>query len=80
MSFYHIYQIFSEHSLSQSRSHRIREAIEAMYSEATSREAVLVTTADEDTRGQNPKQSAGIETAINVILHVKKIKRDLHIQ
>ena len=66
--------------MSQSRSHRIREAIEAMYSEATSREAVLVTTADEDTRGQNPKQSAGIETAINVILHVKKIKRDLHIQ
>jgi len=69
-----------EHSLSQSRSHRIREAIEAMYSEATSREAVLVTTADEDTRGQNSKQSDGIETAINVILHVKKIKRDLHIQ
>ena len=74
--------LFTELSLSQTRNTRIKESMEALYSEATifKSEAVLITTADEDKRaGQNSKLS-GIETTINVILHVKKIKRDLHIQ
>jgi len=75
-----------EMSLSQSRSQRIQEAMKAMYLEASHPEAtVLITTADEDNKrtGQNlggKIQNSGTGTTINVILHAKKIKRDLHIQ
>ena len=77
---------FTEMSLSQSRSQRIQEAMKAIYLKASRPEAaVLITTADEDNKraGQNlggKIQNSGIETTINVILHAKKIKRDLHIQ
>merc|ERR1739848_795697 len=60
--------------------------MKAMYLEASHPEAtVLITTADEDNKrtGQNlggKIRNSGTETTINVILHAKKIKRDLHIQ
>lgn len=80
-----------ELSLLQSRSVRIRDAMELMYSEATKtstvlEEDILITTADEDKENErkhkirNDKALKAIEATINVIFHVKKIKRDLHIQ
>lgn len=78
--------LISEQSLEQSRSKRIQEAMNLMYSEATKNtnsDQVLVTTADEDIKrrkAQMEAQKAVIESTINVILHVKRIKRDLHIQ
>ena len=75
-------------SLSQSRSQRIQEAMKAIYLEASRpKAAVLITTADEDDKraGQNlggkiQNNSGTAITTVNVILHAKKIKRDLHIQ
>jgi hypothetical protein len=76
-----------EMSLSQSRSQRIQEAMKAIYLEASHpKAAVLITTADEDDKraGQNLggkiQNNSGTITTVNVILHAKKIKRDLHIQ
>ena len=65
--------------------------MELMYSEATKtstvlEEDILITTADEDKENErkhkirNDKALKAIEATINVIFHVKKIKRDLHIQ
>jgi len=56
-----------------------------MYDEASKSEresaSVLITTADEDNQKQQlAAEKVAIDSAINVILHVKKIKRDLHIQ
>lgn len=91
-----------ELSLQQSRSTRIHEAMDVMYSEAgklssavavasgnITGDDVLVTTADEDNDSERIKRKQKIahdnaqktiDSTINVILHVKKIKRDLHIQ
>jgi len=91
-----------ELSLQQSRSTRIHEAMDVMYSEAgklsssgtsssavaASEDVVLVTTADEDNDSERKRKQKiahdnaqkTIDSTINVILHVKKIKRDLHIQ
>ena len=89
---------FSELSLQHSRSTRIHEAMDVMYSEAgklsssgtsvASEDVVLVTTADEDNDSERKRKQKishdnaqkTIDSTINVILHVKKIKRDLHIQ
>lgn len=54
-----------EHSLVQSRSARIREAVDEMYAELALEDKAM---------------QKAIDSTINVILHVKKIKRDLHIQ
>ena len=83
--------LFSELSLLQSRSSRIREAVGVMYAEATKSassisEDILITTADEDKDNTKKpkiridKAQKAIEDTIHVIFHVKKIKRDLHIQ
>jgi len=83
-----------ELSLQQSRSKRILEAMDVMYSEASKQSFasesitggdVLVTTADEDNDSERLKRKQknandNAHKVINVILHVKKIKRDLHIQ
>lgn len=78
---------FTEQSLEQSRSKRIREAMDLMYSETLqsshSTDQVLVTTADEDIKRRKAfivAQKAVIESTVNIILQVKRIKRDLHIQ
>ena len=55
---------------------------------AASEDVVLVTTADEDNDSERKRKQKiahdnaqkTIDSTINVILHVKKIKRDLHIQ
>ena len=56
-----------EMSLLQSRNRRVHEVVEFMYNEA-----------------KNPQQQQGskkaIDATIDVIINVKKIKRDLHIQ
>ena len=51
------------------------------------RDSILVTTADQDRQKDSKKSpnddengQKSIDSAINVIVHVKKIKRDLHIQ
>ena len=55
-----------EMSLLQSRNRRVHEVVEFMYNEA-----------------KNPQQQGSkkaIDATIDVIINVKKIKRDLHIQ
>ena len=42
-------------------------------------DSVLITTVDQD-KDSKFRTEAAIESAINVILTVKKVKRDLHIQ
>lgn len=82
-----------ENSLAQSRSVQIREALRSLDripfkglgSGASVEEEVLITTADEDDQKpphnrDSDESEAIIEAAINVIIAVKKVKRDLHIQ
>ena len=53
-------------SLLQSRNRGIHEAVDSMYAEAKNDE--------------NAGSKKAINTTIDVIINVKKIKRDLHIQ
>ena len=67
--------IFLEKSLSLSRNPRIKSAcsdLDLLVSEHTASEV------SPDEAAQ--KEKAAIEATINVVLTVKKIKRDLHIQ
>ena len=61
-------------SLLQSRDRGIHEAVESMYAEAAKNPESL----QNDKAGGGSKKA--INTTIDVIINVKKIKRDLHIQ
>lgn len=81
-----------EYSLLRSRSSRIRDSMERLYAEAShGSSSQLVTSeqkmsaAEEDKKKRkkisfDDNASNAIESSINVILNVKRIKRDLHIQ
>ncbi len=79
---------FPESSLVQTRNGRIKEAFEAVLN-STSPDSgdhrgghdVLVTTVEEDEKSKAEdrfRTEAAIESAVNIILAVKKVKRDLH--
>ena len=62
-------------SLLQSRDRGIHEAVESMYAEAAKNPESL----QNDKAGSGGSKKA-INNTIDVIINVKKIKRDLHIQ